>query len=183
MKGDAKHIAHVETGAYPLRAGNQVEALVDGEKAFRAIVRAVAEARQSVWLTVAFLKDGFEMPDGHGSLFDVLDRAVERGLDVRVIFWRSQPQEDDEPGVHFLGTRAQRQALAARRSRFKARWTCFPASSATTRRAGSSMLARQARSLSWAASTWTRPPWWRPGIHPATKATSTTSTSAFADPR
>jgi cardiolipin synthase A/B len=28
------------------------------------------------------------MPDGGGSFFDVLDRAVARGLDVRVIFWR-----------------------------------------------------------------------------------------------
>jgi phosphatidylserine/phosphatidylglycerophosphate/cardiolipin synthase-like enzyme len=126
MKGDAKHIPHVETGAYPLRVGNQVEALVDGENAFRSIARAVVEARQSVWVTVAFLKDGFEMPDGHGSLFDVLDRAVERGLDVRVIFWRSQPEEDQMPGVHFFGTEAQRRALAARGSRFKARWDVLP---------------------------------------------------------
>jgi phosphatidylserine/phosphatidylglycerophosphate/cardiolipin synthase-like enzyme len=126
VKGDAKHIPHVETGAYPLRAGNELEALVDGEKAFRSIARAVAEARQSVWLTVAFLEEGFTMPDGHGSLFDLLDRAVGRGLDVRVIFWRSQAQEDDEAGVHFFGTEAQRQALLARGSRFKARWDVLP---------------------------------------------------------
>ena len=86
----------------------------------------VALARRSVWVTVAFLEQGFEMPDGHGSLFDVLDRAVDRGLDVRVIFWRSQTQEDDEPGVHFLGTEAQRRALAARGSTFKARWDVLP---------------------------------------------------------
>ncbi len=48
MKGAAKHIPHVETGAYPLRPGNRVEALVDGEKAFRFIARAVAEAGRSV---------------------------------------------------------------------------------------------------------------------------------------
>lgn len=126
MKGDAQHIPHVETGAYPLRPGNQVEALVDGEKAFRGILRAVADARQSVWVTVAFLDDAFEMPDGQGSLFDVLDRAAGRGLDVRVIFWRSQPQEDNESGVHFLGTEAQRRGLAARDSHFKARWDVLP---------------------------------------------------------
>jgi len=126
MKGDASHIPHVETGAYPLRPGNQVEALVDGEKAFRSIGRAVAEARRSVWVTVAFLEEGFAMPDGHGGLFDLLDRAVERGVDARVIFWRSQPQEDDEPGVHFFGTESQRRALAARGSRFKARWDVLP---------------------------------------------------------
>lgn len=126
MKGDAKHIPHVETGAYPLRPGNQVEALVDGEKAFRSIAQAIANACQSVWVTVAFFEDGFAMPDRHGSLFDVLDRATERGLDVRVIFWRSQAQEDDEAGVHFFGTETQRKALAARGSCFKARWDVLP---------------------------------------------------------
>jgi phosphatidylserine/phosphatidylglycerophosphate/cardiolipin synthase-like enzyme len=59
-------------------------------------------------------------------LFDVLDRAALRGVDVRVIFWRSQPQEDDEPGVHFFGTEAQRKALAERGARFKARWDVLP---------------------------------------------------------
>lgn len=126
MKGDARHIPHVETGAYPLRSGNQVEPLVDGQKAFRAISRAVAEARQSLWVTVAFHEDGFEMPDGQGSLFDVLDRAVERGVDVRVIFWRSQSQEDDQAGIHYFGTEAQRQQLSERASRFKARWDALP---------------------------------------------------------
>ena len=126
MKGEASHIPHVESGAYPLRAGNQLRPLVDGERAFRAIVQAVSEAQKSVWVTVAFHEDGFEMPDGHGSLFDVLDRATGRGLDVRVIFWRSRSQEDEEPGVHFFGTDAQRRALAERGSRFLARWDVLP---------------------------------------------------------
>ncbi|MBW2388710.1 MAG: phosphatidylserine/phosphatidylglycerophosphate/cardiolipin synthase family protein [Deltaproteobacteria bacterium] len=126
MKGDASHIPHVETGAYPLRPGNEVEPLVDGEKAFRSIAQAVSEARQSVWVTVAFHEDQFEMPDDHGSLFDLLDKAVERGIDVRVIFWRSQQQEDEQAGIHYFGTEAQRRALAERGSRFKARWDVLP---------------------------------------------------------
>jgi phosphatidylserine/phosphatidylglycerophosphate/cardiolipin synthase-like enzyme len=69
------------------------------------------------------------MPDGHGSLFDVLDRAVERGLDVRVLFWRSQAQEDEEPGIHFFGSEAHRAMLASRGSRFKARWDSLPGDS------------------------------------------------------
>lgn len=129
MKGDAEHIPHVESGAYPLRPGNEVEPLVDGAKAFGAIARAVALAKRSVWVTVAFHEDAFEMPDGHGSLFDVLDRATERGLDVRVIFWRSQAQEDDDPGVHFFGSEAHRRALTKRGSRFKARWDALPGES------------------------------------------------------
>jgi phosphatidylserine/phosphatidylglycerophosphate/cardiolipin synthase-like enzyme len=59
-------------------------------------------------------------------LFDVLDRAAERGLDVRAVFWRSQPQEDNRPGAHFFGTEAQRRALAERGSRFLARWDVLP---------------------------------------------------------
>jgi len=126
VKGDAAHIPHVETGAYPLRAGNALEPLVDGDRAFGEIVRAVGEAQHSVWVTVAFHEDDFEMPGGHGSLFDVLDRAVARGIDVRVLFWRSEPQEQSEPGTHFFGTPAQRQMLAERGSRFRARWDVLP---------------------------------------------------------
>ncbi len=63
------------------------------------------------------------MPDGRGTIFDVLDAAVERGLDVRVIFWRT-------PGVskrhHFPGTADQREWLAERGSRFDARWDVLP---------------------------------------------------------
>ena len=77
MKRAAAHIPHVESGSYPLRDGNQVRPLVDGEPAFRAICRAVEAAQHSVWVTVAFLKEGFEMPGGAGSLFDVLDAAAD----------------------------------------------------------------------------------------------------------
>jgi phosphatidylserine/phosphatidylglycerophosphate/cardiolipin synthase-like enzyme len=86
----------------------------------------VEAARRSVWVTVAFLEEGFEMPDGRGTLFDVLDRATGRGLDVRVIFWRSPQQEAEAPGVHFPGTEDQRRALAGRGSSFLARWDVLP---------------------------------------------------------
>jgi phosphatidylserine/phosphatidylglycerophosphate/cardiolipin synthase-like enzyme len=126
MKRDAAYVPHVESGSYPLRPGNRVRPLVDGEAAFRAICRAVEAARRSVWVTVAFLHEGFEMPDGRGNLFDLLDRATRRGVDVRAIFWRSPQQEAELPGVHFPGTEAQRRALAERGSRFLARWDRLP---------------------------------------------------------
>jgi phosphatidylserine/phosphatidylglycerophosphate/cardiolipin synthase-like enzyme len=126
VKHAAAHIPPVESGSYPLRDGNQVRPLVDGEPAFRAICRAVQAARHSVWVTVAFLKEGFEMPGGAGSLFDVLDAAAGRGLDVRVIFWRSLHEERESPGVHFFGTEAQRRSLSDRDSRFRARWDVLP---------------------------------------------------------
>jgi phosphatidylserine/phosphatidylglycerophosphate/cardiolipin synthase-like enzyme len=99
-----------------------VQPLVDGEPAFRRICEAVEAAQHSVWATVAFYQPAFQMPDGRGSLFDVLDRAVERGIDVRVIFWRHLGLEQIQPGTHFSGTADERAMLAARGSRFLARW-------------------------------------------------------------
>ncbi|HEY1632251.1 MAG TPA: phosphatidylserine/phosphatidylglycerophosphate/cardiolipin synthase family protein [Rhizomicrobium sp.] len=104
-------------GSYPVRSGNYVVPLIDGEAAFTRICEAVEAARKSLWVTVAFLHDDFRMPGGRGSFFDVLDRAVDRGLDVRVIFWRT-----DRPAEHFHGAEADHAFLAARKSRFRARW-------------------------------------------------------------
>lgn len=78
--------------SYPIRMGNSVRPLIDGEAAFRRICEAIEAAQLSVWLTVAFIAPEFQMPDGRGSLFDVLDRAAERGLDVRALFWRPNPE-------------------------------------------------------------------------------------------
>lgn len=82
---------------------------------------AIEEAQHSVWVTVAFFADDFQMPDGRGSLFHVLDRAVARGLDVRVIFWRPN-LESSGLGRTFSGSAADRDMLRARGSRFRARW-------------------------------------------------------------
>jgi phosphatidylserine/phosphatidylglycerophosphate/cardiolipin synthase-like enzyme len=122
MQRDAIHIPYTDTGSYPIRAGNAVQPLVDGEPAFRRICEAVESAQQSAWVTVAFYRPEFQMPDGRGSLFDVLDRAVDRGIDVRVIFWRHPGLEQIQPGTHFSGTTDERAMLAARGSRFLARW-------------------------------------------------------------
>jgi phosphatidylserine/phosphatidylglycerophosphate/cardiolipin synthase-like enzyme len=122
MQRDGAHVPFVSSGPYPIRAGNAVRPLVDGEPAFRTICEAVEAARHSVWVTVAFLEREVQMPDGRGSFFDVLDRARARGLDVRVIFWRSPEFEAVSPGEHFSGTEEERAWLAARGSTFLARW-------------------------------------------------------------
>jgi cardiolipin synthase A/B len=109
-------------GSYPVRPGNRVRPLIDGEVAFRRICEAIEAARYSVWSTVAFMTPDFLMPDGRGSLFDALDGATARGVDVRVIFWRPNPETSQfEPRV-FSGTPAQRQMLAARNTGFRIRW-------------------------------------------------------------
>ncbi len=118
----ASHIPFVERCSYPLRAGNAVRALVDGEPAFRRICAAIEAARRSVWATIAFITPDFRMPDGRGDLFDVLDRAVARGLDVRVVFWRPNPETRQFEPRTFWGSPDHRRALAERGSRFRIRW-------------------------------------------------------------
>ena len=122
MNRDGAHIPFVTSGSYPIRGGNSLAPLIDGEPAFRRICEATEQASQSVWVTVAFLEPGVAMPDGRGDVFDVFDRARARGVDVRVIFWRCPELEEVSPNTHFLGTDAQRRGLAERGSMFFARW-------------------------------------------------------------
>ena len=119
---DAAPVPPATSGSYPLRVGNAVRPLVDGEPAFRRICEAVETARHRVWVTVAFLEPDFEMPDGRGSVFDVLDRACARGVDVRVLFWRHRLLAQFRPESHFAGTEADRQLLRTRGTRWHARW-------------------------------------------------------------
>ena len=119
---DTTYIPFVEVGSYPVRAGNTVRPLVDGDAAFRRICEAVEAAQHSVWLTVAFFTPNFEMPDGRGSFFDVLDRAVARGVEVRVLLWRNNEGSGFSESEIFSGLPEQREMLAARGSRFLARW-------------------------------------------------------------
>jgi cardiolipin synthase len=120
-----QYIPFITGGSYPKRAGNLIRPLVDSGPAFRRICEAVESAQHSVWITVTFLARDFQMPDGRGSFFDVLDHAVERGLDVRVIFWRPN-LESSGYGQAFAGTDADFEFLAARGSRFRARWDRSP---------------------------------------------------------
>jgi len=115
------HIPFVTSGSYPARRHNRVRPLVDGVPAFRRIGDAVEAARHSIWVTVAYVAPDFQVPDGRGPLFDLLDRAVARGLDVRVIFWRPNP-ESSGYGRTFAGSPADCDMLRARGSRFRARW-------------------------------------------------------------
>ena len=91
-------VPEASRASYPLRSGNAVRPLIDGEAAFRRICEAVEAARTSVFVTVAFIERDVAMPDARGTLFDVLDRAAARGLDVRVLFWREPRFAEFEPG-------------------------------------------------------------------------------------
>ncbi|MFE5320601.1 phosphatidylserine/phosphatidylglycerophosphate/cardiolipin synthase family protein [Paenibacillus sp. NPDC056579] len=115
------HIPYLESRSYPVRYGNAVHPLVDSAPTFRRICEAIENAQQRVWLSVTFMTPDFQMPDGRGTILDVLDRAAARGLDVRLLSWRPNP-ESSGYGQAFAGTKADREMLASRGSRFRARW-------------------------------------------------------------
>jgi phosphatidylserine/phosphatidylglycerophosphate/cardiolipin synthase-like enzyme len=121
-----QHIPFVDSISYPARPGNAVRPLIDGVPAFRRICEAVEAAQHSVFLTVAFLHTTFTMPDGRGSIFDMLDSAAHRGLDVRVIFWRSNVEAGFDDTTIFAGRPRHLQWLEARGSRMGVRWDRVP---------------------------------------------------------
>jgi len=115
-------ISFVQTASYPVRSGNLVRPLIDGEPAFRRICEAIEASKQSVWATVTFMWATFEMPDGRGCTFDILDRAAARGIDVRLIFWRPDPDTGWLRRNAFWGSTANIDLLNARRPDVKIRW-------------------------------------------------------------
>lgn len=115
-------IPFVQSGSYPVRAGNLVRLLVDGEPAFRRICEAIEAARSSVWVTVTFMWATFAMPDERGAALDVLDRAAARGVDVRLIFWRPDAETETLKHNAFWGSVDHIGQLEGRGSGVRIRW-------------------------------------------------------------
>jgi cardiolipin synthase len=106
-------IPPASSGSFPRRDGNRVRPLIGGREAFARIAEVVDAARHRVWATIAFYADDFRLPDGRG-LFELLDAAAARGVDVRAIFWKPNP-ESSNYGRTFAGPLAEG-------SRVRARW-------------------------------------------------------------
>jgi cardiolipin synthase A/B len=117
----ASYIPFATSGSYPARTGNKVRPLVRGTDTFRRIGEAVDAAHHSIWLTIAFFAEDFRFPDERGALFEALDRAVARGVDVRMLVWRPNAEANPHPTM-FKGTPAEREALGKRGTRVKIRW-------------------------------------------------------------
>jgi cardiolipin synthase len=115
-------VPHVTHGPYPVRSGNLLRPLVDGEPAFRRVCEAIEAARRSVWATVTFMWGSFRMPDGRGSALDVLNRAAARGLEVRLIFWRPSPETESLKTNAFWGSSAHFGLLEASDAGVSIRW-------------------------------------------------------------
>jgi cardiolipin synthase len=99
-------IPAASSGSYPRREGNTVRPLIGGAEAFGRIAQAVDAARDRVWLTVAFYADDFRLPDGRG-LFEVLESAAARGVDVRAVFWQPNPESAHYGRTHSIDSPAR----------------------------------------------------------------------------
>lgn len=122
---DPNYIPFSPSSSYPARPGNRVRPLICGNEMFGRIGEVVDAARHNIFVTVAFYADDFRFPDDRGALFDALDRAVARGVDVRLLVWRPNP-EAGHRSTMFRGNAEQRAWLAARDTQVKLRWDRAP---------------------------------------------------------
>ena len=78
-----KHLARVVSRvvARPLTGGNQISPLVNGDAAFPAMLAAIESAQKSVSLCTYI----FDNDEAGGRFVSALDRAVKRGVGVRVL--------------------------------------------------------------------------------------------------
>lgn len=116
------HIPFITSGSYPVRIGNRIRPLIDGEPAFREVCAAIEHAQSSVWVAVTFLWPDFQMPDGRGSFFEVLSRARQRGVDIRVLFWRPDQSTAQLRTNAFWGSDAHFEVLRQQASGISIRW-------------------------------------------------------------
>ncbi len=120
-------IPFITTGTYPTRTGNSVQLLIDGEPAFRRVCQAIEAAKHSVWATITFMWSDFRMPDGRGTALEVLDRAAQRGIDVRLIFWRPDDQTASHRRNAFWGAPEHLELLEQLQPKVSIRWDCAEA--------------------------------------------------------
>jgi phosphatidylserine/phosphatidylglycerophosphate/cardiolipin synthase-like enzyme len=74
------------------RAGCELEILVDGAEAFRAISEAIHGAKRSVWVTGWHISPGFELVRGaQGESVGAMLASAAQQLDVRVLVWAGAP--------------------------------------------------------------------------------------------
>ncbi|WP_181909457.1 phospholipase D-like domain-containing protein [Paenibacillus taihuensis] len=115
-------IPSVPHASYPPRTGNRLRPLIDGEPAFRRVCEAIEQAKHSVWVTVTFMWAACQMPDGRGTPLDVLNLAAARGLDVRILFWRPDPETEHLKTNAFWGAPEHFDRLITSDAMVRIRW-------------------------------------------------------------
>lgn len=104
----ASHALWAHDGTYPPRQGNEVDILIDGEKAYEQISDAFYKAREFIYLTISYCDDDFLLvPESGQTLFDILNSRRKAGVDVRMVVWEPAlgtsdtiPDRTPIPGVN-----------------------------------------------------------------------------------
>ncbi|MGH2775698.1 MAG: phospholipase D-like domain-containing protein [Actinomycetota bacterium] len=100
------------TGRTPLRKGNALRVLIDGEETFKAITEAIRSARSFVHIGAWHMEHDFSLSeDSDVTLEDLLIEAGKR-VDVRILLWGGAPLPPP-----FRPRRGEAKELAARFSR------------------------------------------------------------------
>jgi len=75
--------------SHPLREGNYVKPIIDSLPTYLRICEVIEAAQKSVWIICSFINlDTFVFPNGQ-NFFTYMNAVCDRGLDVRVLFWRN----------------------------------------------------------------------------------------------
>lgn len=112
----------VTTGSYPTRPGNQLELLLDGEAAFERVCEAIETATVRLWAAITFMWPAFEFPHGRGAPLDFLNRAAERGVDIRLLFWRPDDETANLRTNAFWGAPEHQERLRPLHPNLSVRW-------------------------------------------------------------
>lgn len=76
-------------GTYPLRQGNEIRILIDGQAAYKEISDAFHTAKNFIYLTLSFADQDFLLvPESGERLFDILRSRQKGGVDVRMVVWQ-----------------------------------------------------------------------------------------------
>ncbi|HEX6355542.1 phospholipase D family protein [Actinophytocola sp.] len=97
----------------PVRAGNQMEVLVDGEEALPAIEDAIRNAKSSVHIANWHASPDFRLTrePGTPTLRDLLASTAQRGVAVRLLLWAGPPVPAFQPTRRLV--RAQQKRFTA----------------------------------------------------------------------
>ncbi len=90
------HALWAHHGTYPPRPGNDVDILIDGQKAYKEISDAFHSAKKFIYLTISFGDQDFLLvPETGDTLFDILRSRQVEGIDVRMVLWEPAEKTDD----------------------------------------------------------------------------------------
>ena len=81
--------ALAEDGSYPLRTGNDIQILIDGQIAYGEIAAAFHGAKKFIYATISFGDQDFLLAPKTGeTMFDILRSRCTDGVDVRLVVWQ-----------------------------------------------------------------------------------------------